>query len=72
MREDKSKYEQKGVEDEDGLREIVVESEDEKDKATKEKTEKGWKFKDLMLVLAKVAFTKKFCVTVSDALYTSL
>lgn len=43
-RADKSKYEEKGVEDEDGLRDIVVESDDEKDKKENDKKEatKGW------------------------------
>lgn len=36
LREDKSKYEEKGVEDEDGLRDIVVESDNEKDAAEEE------------------------------------
>ena len=39
-RADKSKYEEKGVEDEEGLREIVVESDDEKDNPAEEKKEK--------------------------------
>ncbi|KAF6040272.1 GTF2F1 [Bugula neritina] len=38
-RADKSKYEEKGVEDEDGLRDIVVESDDEKDKKENDKKE---------------------------------
>lgn len=42
-RADKSKYEEKGVEDEDGLRDIVAESDDEKDDKNdkEEKKEKG-------------------------------
>lgn len=36
LREDKSKYEQKGVEDEDGLRDIVVESENEEEEEKKD------------------------------------
>lgn len=40
-RADKSKYEEKGVEDEDGLRDIVVESDDDKDNAEEEKKKDG-------------------------------